>query len=116
MKSCAFKRLAKQDLVLNVLHPNFHVAGESTTDLHDKIVCGRIPGGVAILWNCKLDPVVTVVRLNVDWAIGIEFKCNDRTFIILNVYMPFESYDNGNEYCNRLSMHSLRTMAQYVCM
>lgn len=91
--------LAKQDLDgLNALHPNFHGAGESTTDLRDKMVCGRIPGGVAIMWNCKLDPVVTVVRCNVDWAIGIEFKCNDRIFIILNICMPFESYNNVDEF------------------
>lgn len=86
---------------MNALHPNFHGAGESTTDLRDKMFRGRIPGGVAILWNCKLDPVVTVVRLNVDWAIAIEFKCNGRTFIILNIYTPFEPYDNVDEYCNR---------------
>ena len=37
--------LAKQDLdKLNAVNDNFHVAGESTTDLR-----GRIPGGVAIL-------------------------------------------------------------------
>ena len=32
---------------------------------------GRIPGGVAILWNKKYDQLVNVVRLEVDWAIGI---------------------------------------------
>lgn len=44
--------LPKQDLErLNTLHANFHGVGESTTDLCDKIAHGRIPGGVAILWN-----------------------------------------------------------------
>lgn len=62
--------LAKQDLdKLNALHKDFHGAGESTTDLSTNIARGRIPGGVAILWNRKYDPRVTVVRLNVDWAI-----------------------------------------------
>ena len=53
--------LPKQDLdKLNVLNKDFHGAGESTTDLSTKIVRGRIPGGVAILWNKKYDPSVCV--------------------------------------------------------
>lgn len=94
--------LAKHDLDgLNALHPNFHGAGESINDLRDKMV--RIEYRQNIGWCGKLDPVVTVVGLNVDWAIGIEFKCNDRTFIILNIHTSFESCDNVDEYCNRLA-------------
>ena len=79
--------LSKQDLVgLNSIHKDFHGAGESTTDLSTKITRGRIPGGVATLWNKKYDQLVNVVRLDVDWAIGLEFSCNDKRFIILNVY------------------------------
>ncbi len=55
--------LSKQDLdKLNSLHMNFHGAGKSTTDLSTNIVQGRIPGGVAILWNCKYDMLVRVIR------------------------------------------------------
>lgn len=96
--------LAKQDLgKLNDLHPNFHGAGESTTDLSTKIVRGRIAGGVAILWNIKYDSVVKVVRLYVDWAIGLEFNYNGKMFIILNIYTPHESYDHVDEYISRLA-------------
>ena len=80
--------LAKQDLdKLNNLHPDFHGAGESTTDLSSRIVHGRIAGGVAILWNMKYDSMVKVVRLNVDWAIGLEFNCEGKNFIVLNIYI-----------------------------
>ncbi len=42
--------LSKQDLgQLSSLNPDFHGAGESTTDLSTGIVRDRIPGGVAIL-------------------------------------------------------------------
>ena len=55
--------LAKQDLGhLNMFHDNFHGAGESTTDLTMGIVRGRIAGGVAILWNRKLDSVIKVIK------------------------------------------------------
>ena len=58
--------MAKQDLdKLNSLHPNFHGAGESTTDFSTKIVRGRIAGGVAILWNVKYDSMVKVLRLRI---------------------------------------------------
>ena len=77
--------MAKQDLdKLNDLHPDCHGVGESTTDLSTKIVRGRIAGGVA-LWNMKYESMVKVVRLKVDWAIGLEFNCNGRIFIIINI-------------------------------
>ena len=96
--------MAKQDLdKLNTLHKNFHGAGESTTDLNMRIVHGRIAGGVAILWNIKYDPMVKVVRLNVDWAIGLEFNYNEKKCTILNAYTPYESYDHEDEFLNRLA-------------
>ena len=96
--------MAKQDLdKLNTLHPDFHGAGESTTDLSTGIHRGRIPGGVVILWNVKYDSMVKIVRLNVDWAIGLEFNCNGKRFLILNVYTPYESYDHLDEFMSRLA-------------
>ena len=96
--------LAKQDLdKLNTLHVNFHGAGESTTDLSTRLVRGRIAGGVAILWNIKYDSMVKVMRLNVDWAIGLECNFNEKKFTILNVYTPYESYEHEDEFLNRLA-------------
>lgn len=54
---------------LNSLHKDFYGAGESSTDLSTNIV--RIPGGVAVLWHKKYDQLVSVVRLDVNWAIRI---------------------------------------------
>ena len=44
-----------------------------------------------------------VVRLDVDWAIGIEFNCDDKNIIILNIYTPYECSQNEDEYLNRLA-------------
>lgn len=44
-----------------------------------------------------------MVRLDVDWAIGIEFNCGDKNFIILNIYTPYECSQNEEEYLNRLA-------------
>lgn len=67
------------------------------------IVRGRIPGGVAILWNKKLDSLINVVRLGVDWCIAIQFTHNDNELIILNVYTPYECHQNEDEYLNRIA-------------
>ena len=41
--------LSKQDLEgLNSIHADFYGAGESTTDCSTRLLCGRIPGGVAV--------------------------------------------------------------------
>ena len=100
--------LAKQDLdKLNTIHKDFHGAGESTTDLSMKIVKGRIAGGVAILWNRRYDPMVKVIRLNVDWAIWLEVCFNGKRITILNIYTPCESYEAEDEFLNRLAfIHS----------
>ena len=96
--------LAKQDLdQLNCLNDNFHGAGESTTDLSLGIVRGRIPGGVAILWNKRLDSMINVIRLGVDWCIAIHLVQDDKECIILNVYTPYESRENEDEYLHRLA-------------
>lgn len=56
---------------LNSIHKDFYGAGESATDL----VCGSIPGDVAVPLHKKFDQLVNVFRLDVEWAIGIEFSC-----------------------------------------
>ena len=96
--------LPKQDLgLLNSFIDNFHGAGESTTDLSMGIVRGRIAGGVAVLWHKKLDTVISVIRLEVDWCIAVQFKSNNREFIVLNVYTPYECKDNEDDYLFKLA-------------
>lgn len=99
--------LAKQDLEgLNFINGSFFGAGESTTDLSLGIKKGRIPGGVAILWNKRLDSVISVVRLGVDWCIAVHVSQHDKEFIILNVYVPHECDHNEEEYLSKLAFIS----------
>ena len=91
--------LSIQDLdKLNTVHNDFHGAGESTTDLNTRILRGRIPGGVAIFWHKKLDSLVTVIRLDVDWCIGIKVVQDKNVFIILNVSVNLASFIGCTEY------------------
>lgn len=94
----------KEDLEkLNSINDHFHGAGESTTGNGMEIVRGRIPGGVTILWNKKLDNLINVIRLDVNWCITIQFTYKDKEFVILNVYTPYECHQNEDEYLNRLA-------------
>lgn len=79
--------LAKQDLAkLNSLNVNFHGAGESTIDLSSGIIRGRMPGGVAILWNKRLDLFINVLRLDVDWCIGVQFSHNGSLLYLMFIH------------------------------
>lgn len=67
------------------------------------IVRGRIAGGVAIMWHKKLDTIIKVIRLEADWCIAVQIRMNNKDFVILNVYTPYESQKNEDEYLNRLA-------------
>ncbi|KAL7381375.1 hypothetical protein ABVT39_004885, partial [Epinephelus coioides] len=96
--------LAKQDLdKLNSVHSNFHGVGESTTNLSLGLVQGRIPGSVAIMWHKKYDPLISVIRLRVDWCVAIKVSYNGNVLIILNVYTPYECSSNEDEYLQKLA-------------
>lgn len=47
--------------------------------------------------------MVKVVRLNVDWAIGLECNFNGNKFTVLNIYTPYESYEHEDEFLNMLA-------------
>lgn len=67
------------------------------------IVRGRIAGGVAILWHKKLDNIIKVLGLKADWCIADQICVNNKDFVILNIYTPYESHQNEEKYLNRLA-------------
>lgn len=77
-----------------------------------------MPGGVTILWNKGLDSFINVVRLAVDWCIGVQFKHNGREFIILNVCTPYECNQKIDEYVNRLAFiySFIQSCTSYLCI
>ena len=87
---------------INVLHPQYHGIGESTTDLND-MIRGRIPGGVAILWHTKCEHLISELRLDVDWAVGIEINYGNKKFVIINIYSPYECPENESDYLEKIA-------------
>ena len=54
---------------------------------------GRPKGGLAILWNKKLDAIIEPCLYS-DFLMGLKIKNNNSNVILLNVYMPC---DLGNQ-------------------
>lgn len=78
-------------------------------DLSAKNVQGRIPGGVAVLWNKKYVIQLWLTKMNVDWAIGLEINNTHKRIIIINIYMPYKSNQWGDDFLNRLHTESQKT-------
>ena len=92
---------------LNNLHHDFHGNGAATIDYRDKLYQGHPPGGVAILWRSKYDKYIKPIKFdNIDWVTGIEICFDNKSFILLCVYMPCmnNSNDREDEYVEKLSI------------
>lgn len=51
----------------------------------------------------KINAMIKPVRLVVDRCIGIQYTQNNNSFIILNVFTPYESFENEEEYLSSLA-------------
>ena len=86
--------LSKQELnCLNTLHTDFHGSGVAIVDYRDGLRRGHNPGGVAIMWRKRFDSCVEVLNFDTDWLTGIKLSQNNKSYVILCVYMPYESAD-----------------------
>ena len=94
---------SKQDLgSLNMLHSNCHGPGAATIDYKDNLRKGHNPGVVSMLWRTPLDVHVTCLDLNIYWLTGIQITISNRTYVILCVYMPYESHANEDLFLENL--------------
>lgn len=94
---------SKQDLPkLSNIHEDFHGFGAATVDYRDGVFNGHPPGGVAILWNSRLDEHVTPIELNCDWAVAVRVTNGDSHLTIVNVYLPYQCSENEDKYLDCL--------------
>ena len=65
----------------------------------------------------KYDSMISVIRLDVNWGIAIKVVHNDKVFLILNIYTPYECYNNEDDYVNRLAfISSFVKETSYTCI
>ena len=57
---------------------------------------------MAILWRTCPDRHVACLNLDIDWLTGIEINYNNQKYVILCVYMPYESRDHEDLFLEHL--------------
>ena len=94
---------SKQNIkCLNGLHDNFVGIGAAKLDESQGIIQGRFSGGVAIMWRSELTKYIKVIELNVTRCTAIEVTMGETKFIIINVYLPYQSHENEDMYLENL--------------
>ena len=74
------------------------------------------PEGWTFWWK-KYDPLISVICLEVDWARAIKVGHEEGTFIILDIYTPYESCQNENEYLiSQAFISSFIKESEFTCM
>ena len=69
------------------------------------ILVGRPHGGASIFYKRSLSNCVSPIYFdNCDWCVAIKLTCNSTNFVLFNVYLPYECYNNENEFIEKLSL------------
>ena len=66
------------------------------------IQIGRPFGGIGILWRKSISHACTICDLQDNRLLGIYIDTNDGKLFTLNLYLPYQSSDNFEEFCNYL--------------
>ena len=98
--------LAKQELELcDGLHERFAHISAAKVDFTNGILIGRPHGGVTIFYDKRLENYVSPLLFqNCDWCVGLTFTYDTVNFTILNVYLPYETSSNEDEFLDKLSL------------
>ena len=85
---------------LNSIDSKFLSCGTSAIASDECIISGRPFGGVGILWRKDLNVKVTVKKFDDPrfMAVDVHSRDGSDSFCIVNVYMPYQSPDNRDEY------------------
>lgn len=83
----------------------FHGIADSPNDDTNGILIGRQNRreGVAIMWKSCLDSFITPIKFEFSWIVGVKVTIDKKIMYILNVYLPYDSPENEEEFVCRLS-------------
>ena len=95
--------LSKEDIsLLRSIHKAFEAYAVSAMNDQLGIQVGRPFGGIGVLWRKSISHACTICDLQDNRLLGIAIDTNDGKLFILNVYLPYQSSDNFEEFCNYL--------------
>lgn len=111
--------LATDELyLLNTIDDEFYGRGVSAMDTSCSIMKGRPHGGVAILWRKSLQNI-KLHDMSDSRLMCIELSNNNRSYFLINVYMPVDCNENVAQFTSCLSSVNAVSQEQsspYVCM
>ena len=55
-------------------------------------------GGVGFLWNKSLDASISPTKSDYDWLCCIKIRGGKKEYFLINVYLPFVSDENGDNF------------------
>ena len=84
--------------MLNDVHANFNLFSLSSVNTEDGILVEHPYGGISILWNKSISSFCKVIQFDDNRLLGLSIVLGDLEYIFLNVYLPYHSLDNYNEY------------------
>ena len=99
--------------VLNSIDEHFYGIGISSVDISAGLLRGSRPyGGLAILYCKTLSLSVKIINYHDKRIFGLEVACKTLKLLIINVYFPYESHNNFDEFMNYLGkVYSIIHMA-----
>lgn len=83
--------------MLNKFDVEFHGQGVSSIDHSQKLLKGRPHGGIAILWRKSLFKNCNI-EVHDKRVMSLKVQCNDVEYLFVNVYLPYCSDKNLDEY------------------
>jgi exonuclease III len=92
-----------ESTLLGQLNKDFYYKGISAMDTELGIITGRPYGGLGLLWRKSLSLKCSPVLYNDTRLLGIELTCCNIKLLLINVYLPFCSADNTDEFLLYLS-------------
>lgn len=88
---------------LNTISSDFSCTGVSAMDSSAGILRGRPYGGVALLWRCSVFVNVVVIECDNPRICAIKVMSNQKSFLVMCVYMPTDEKANLAEFTDVLS-------------
>ena len=78
------------------------------------VITGHPYGGVGFLWNKSLDASISVIESDYDWLCCIEICHDKKEYFLINVCLPFESYENRDNFKDCLAKLNFVKYQQYL--
>ena len=84
------------------LNKDFCGVTTSAVDISEGVLRGRPYGGLAWMWAQELNAMVRPLSFGEDRLLGLIYSDENRTLLLINVYMPVNSHENLDEFVRLL--------------